>query len=215
MVSASAVNACDVCGCITSDMGFGFIPVQNNSIIGLNFNFTAYKTSHSTGLNTFETSKDQFLSTSLWGRYGIKDKILLQASLPYQWSTVQMQDETYNNHGIGDLTVLAYFQVLSFQHKTKPLKIRWLAGSGIKAPTANFEKNHGALYIQNIQNGSGSWDVPLGSNLAIISKNVGFNNETNYRFNGHNRLNFKYGNSLSSRSIVFYRKMLKGTMLIP
>lgn len=215
LVTAIITQACDVCGCIASDMGFGFIPVQNNSIIGLNINNRNYTTTHSISLGETETSQDRFISTSLWARYSIKNKVLLQANLPYHWSNVEMEQDKYSNQGLGDLSALAYFQILQFQNQSKDIKIRWLLGSGIKAPTANYNKKSGALFIQNIQNGSGSWDVPIGSNLALIFSDIGINNETQYWLNGKNDLNFKYGNTWNSKSMLFYRLRWNKSMIIP
>lgn len=207
--------ACDVCGCLASDMGFGYIPVQNRTLIGLSFTHNSYNTTHFESQYNLETSKDLFYSASIWSRFSIKEKLILQLSLPYNYSSVDLPDQLYTNSGIGDLNILAYYQIVSRENEMKQFKLRWLIGSGIKAPTGNHQRLSKGIYIQNIQNGSGSWDIPFGSNFSLIKGQIGLNNETQYLLNGSNDLNFKFGNKLTSKTMGFYRYRYNDISLIP
>ncbi len=213
---STGVLACDVCGGASMNIGFGYIPLQKRHIIGLNYNFNSFQTTHPTmdGISGIE-SKDQFHSIDLWMRYFISNKWIAVANIPYRSNSIVSDHFNYSSKGLGDISVQLYYSVWQYGSSTSKTQARWLAGAGIKAPTASGKSSNEQNFVQNIQVGSNSWDYLFGSNFSLKHNKIGINQETNYSLNGVDNKDFKFGNLFKAKLTLFRQLSMKKSSTIP
>ena len=116
-------------------------------------------------------SADWLLELSLGVAYGVSDRLTIAASLPFNYiSNFRASEDGVSilsaGHisGIGDLTVLGKFSLLS-----SPLDVAIVAG--VKIPTGNTNRmdDSGAPLTSDHQPGTGTWDpiVGLAAGLSL------------------------------------------------
>lgn len=211
-----AAFACDVCGCVGMDLGFGYIPLQKRHIIGINYSYNHFETNHPAerGMES-NLSQDHFHSAELWFRYYLKNKWFLSASIAYKNNKIQSEQFNYSIDGLGDAKAQLYYSVWQKGSSSSITQTNLLLGAGIKVPTGQSQMFDQNTFVQNIQLGSGSWDPIMGSNFSWRRNKIGLNHELNYALNTANAQNFKYGNALMSRLLFFYLHKSQKYSLIP
>ncbi|MDN5200073.1 hypothetical protein QQ008_01840 [Fulvivirgaceae bacterium BMA10] len=158
------------------------------------------------------------------GNYGVSDKLTFTMLIPYVWlnetisgSISETKSET---SGIGDLTLLSQYQVLSKSRSILTL------GLGVKFPTGGSQlkgQNNFVLPI-TLQPGSGSFDFILAgqfsTSLFESRQSLSFYNSLTYRLNTESDKvtfhdTYQFGNELLVLSGFSDQVLLGSTILEP
>jgi hypothetical protein len=111
-------------------------------------------------------------------------------------------------NGLSDPILMESYQVFN-SLKTdddKTFKHRLQVGGGLKIPLGRIDKTYeNGLPNLDLQPGSGSLDFISSITYLFKVKNFGVNSNVNFKFNGFNKNNYKYGNTLNSTINVFWQ----------
>lgn len=212
---ASGLYACDICG-NPSALGYmGVLPKFQKSFIGIRYQYRTLDTEHPASLfATPVKSHSTFHSSEVWGRYVASRRFSFYASVPYNFYSIDENDRNTKIRGIGDISVLVAFTVIS---SSDTLSSKWKhnlqVAAGVKLPTGSSA--HVDLTGSSILAGSGSYDLPL--NLAYIAryKSIGAVSELSARFNGVNPEKYQAGKRFASTLKFFYWKRFRRISLVP
>jgi hypothetical protein len=148
----------------------------------------------------------------VWGGMNIGSKFQVLGFIPY-YSNKQVDDDgTTTPHGLGDITIIGQYKVLSATSVTRTNKVvqqqLWL-GAGVKFATGSFnlDLTNPDITIAdvNAELGTGSTDFLLNGMYSLRIKNFGINASANYKINTVNKQEYKYGNKLATNLIAYYR----------
>ena len=192
---------CDTCGCSGSGGSMGFGTALNNNFVGLRYINQKYRSRD----GIFDNSSwvnEYFNTVQLWAKYPITERILINGTVPYSNHHRNYIDGSEQHiRGIGDITVLGFFKVLSPRPDSivpiKPQHSLQLGG-GIKLPTGGYDlaNNEGSIN-PSFQLGTGSWDYLLAANYGLTHRNWGLSAMANYTFKTENNNNYRYGDQLN------------------
>lgn len=150
---------------------------------------------------------ETYQTAELRGSFYIRDKWKTTIILPYVHNNQSIENTTrYDLHGFGDPIVLQSYQLYSTKKDTtnQPFYQRLLIGGGIKFPlgktTRMFENGKPNL---DLQPGSGSWDLISFAAYTFKYKFLGMENNVNFKWNGKDVFQYKYGNTLNATSSLF------------
>lgn len=182
--------------------------------------------------------REVFKSYELWGRFFLGKKWQLNASVSFADNYYYQNNEINQNvAGVGDMILLANYQVLSTISSTDSIKFRnrLLIGGGVKLPTGAFNKTYvdgyetkiaegrGATFIQvpnvildpHIQPGTGSTDLLLNAEYMMRLKNSGVSFINTYRISTTNKNSFRYANRYNAMANIFHIFKLKKLAVMP
>jgi len=212
--------SCPICGCGGGNVYMGLLPDFKYQFIGLRFHTTQYHTQLISDPSQYSTNI--YNSVELWGGVRLGKKVQVLAFMPY-YLNKQIDDEgTTHTHGLGDITVIGQYRILSSSKKWSSQKMvnqqLWLGG-GIKLPTGPFNANvldsNTTVADINAQIGTGSIDFLVNGMYNLSFRNFGISLTANYRMNTVNMQNYKYGNKFQSNLIGFYKFSGKKTTVTP
>lgn len=217
------VAACDWCGCASGSNGIGVLPGIQKSFIAARTTASYSKAFNEHGSTTESVSRqahsqEQTLTTELWGRWNIKNRVQLFAFLPYSINTRHEGNINETFHGLGDAVLLTNVVLYnSTDSLSRKVKHHIMAGAGIKLPTGKFGKiSADGLLIPNMQTGSGTVDFLINSVYTIRIKNWGIQADAAYRINLENKnFSYQFGNRTTAALRAYYWSMIKKSMLMP
>lgn len=203
LIQFNTIKACDVCGCSIGNGSSSILPQFQKNFIGWRTSFSRYQSGahHETGL-----SKEATYTNELWGRFYLHKKWQLIATLPYQ---IKSKTETSTDRikGIGDATAIINYTLFNHTKDSSKWKQLVLIGGGLKIPTGQFNtKKNDAILPQGLQAGSGSLDYLFNIIHTIRRDRLGLNSNLQYKINGTNSNQYRFGNQLSFGSRLFYWK---------
>lgn len=219
-LSSLSAQACDQCGCASSGY-MGIVPQFGRHYIGLRYQYQHFETRHLTSLADdaqLEKSKEHFHTLELKGSYYPHKRVQLLASIPFVHRTQMTNDQgNYTAYGLGDVWVGGNYTVISTPDTIgKKVRHNFLVGTGLKAPTGqNRLQQNGETLHQNLQPGTGSWDVDMNLRYILRVKRWGLSSAVNYRLNTKNRDNYKYGDRITSLIGGFYWTAYRNMTFIP
>ena len=165
-----------------------------------------------------------FQTIEIRGNYVLKEKINIQAIIPYVWNTVyykqsitfpkQMIDTTLRLSGIGDpILAFDYIQVFEtgmIRHILKP-------GIGIKFPLGKYDAigANGRRYEYDIQAGTGSFDFILRANYTITNDTWGVDAFINHRLNTWGKNDMLLGDKSNLMLTTYYTLKIKELSILP
>jgi hypothetical protein len=124
----------------------------------------------------------------------------------------------FNVNGLSDPILLESYQVFN-SLKTdddKTFKHRLQVGGGVKIPLGRIDKTYeNGLPNLDLQPGSGSLDFISSITYLFKVKNFGVNSNVNFKFNGFNKDNYKYGNTLNSTINIFWQTSMGKFTFMP
>jgi hypothetical protein len=221
MLCVYVVLACDWCGCSSGSNGIGVLPGIKKSFVSLRTS-ASYSKAFSEHGNSEDVQKphsqEQTLTTELWGRWNIKNRVQLFAFLPYTINTRSEPTITETFHGLGDAMILTNVVLFNTADSIgKKVKHHIMAGGGIKLPTGKFGKQSAdGLLIPNMQTGSGTVDFLVNAIYTIRIRNWGVQTDAAYRFNLENKkYSYHFGNKANVGLRTYYWAMVNKTMLMP
>lgn len=157
------------------------------------------------GTETIEDESRKRVSQSIMlkGIWGISDKWSIGVTLPYEFRMEEVSTGSeilpkLYSQGIGDFFIQAQYTILTSNSHNL------LVATGLKIPTgSNNETNDLGIELPpDLQPGTGSWDLAIGSNYQlsnIFGGKFNYNLSGTARFNGsakrfNNQQNYKFGN---------------------
>lgn len=206
-LSSFSAIACDICGCGVGSYYLGLTPQFAKNFVGLRYRNMSYN-SH-VGMGDMFATKEHFQSTELWARYYVKPKIQLMAFVPYSFNSQKTIDNTLYINGLGDITLLANYNLIDTTKDTVFHKVHhtlWLGG-GVKLQTGKYqydENSNTQVANPNFQLGTGSTDFLLNLVYTLRHKNIGFSGDVSYKINTRNSQNYLFGNRINGSLTGFY-----------
>jgi len=203
--------ACDICGCGVGGSYIGILPDFNKHIVGLRYRYNSLLTHLGTGgAHTYLTSRETYMTTEAWGGWNITHKLRIMATVPYNVNERENQGETKAKTGLGDISVLAFYEVINRQSTIgNKLLIQSLwAGAGVKLPSGKYSPADKTLNTQSanlFQLGTGSTDATVNIMYDARLQDLGVNLWGSYKINTPNKYEYKYGNKLALSIQPYYK----------
>lgn len=195
-------DLCDACGCAASGGSMGFASMLDQNFVGIRYFNQKYKSRNGLYTNS-PWYEEQYNTTQVWGRIPVYKNIQITAFLPYHSHNRSTEKGNQEISGIGDITLLAFYQIL--KKDSTEVKNMVQIGLGVKIPSGKFDgTNNSGVVNQSYQLGTGSWDYPLAAEHILKYKNFGLNNSVNYILKTANETDYQYGNQFNYGSILFY-----------
>ncbi len=198
--SAIVVNACDICGCASGASYIGLLPSFQRSFIGIRYESQDFFSKpHDMNDEHYAASHEQFKTTEIWGRYTPFKRIQIFGFIPYHFNDRSEGWVPVHTQGIGDLQFLMNYVIFNTSiTSSSRLKQSLQLGAGLKLPTGKSDLVKNGLFVhQNMQTGTGSYDVPVNVIYTMKHKTSGLHGEINYRWNGTNKMGYSFGNKLN------------------
>ncbi len=219
---------CDLCGCSTSSGSSGFGTLDNLSFVGLRYMYQDYESRDGIFSNS-PKSQEHFNTYQVWGRIPVNESFSFNVIVPYQDLYRDFQDRTEHINGLGDVTILGWYQLKFFKkHKAhegdgtheeeeakevSPHRLNF--GVGLKLPTGEFQEKLTDRINPGFQVGTGSLDA-IFSIMHSYSKNrLGLNTSATYYLKTENKNDYRFGNRFSFSSNIHYNLPLKASAFSP
>ncbi|HQW13158.1 MAG TPA: hypothetical protein PK076_12770 [Saprospiraceae bacterium] len=213
MTGSVRMVACDICGCSIGGYHFGILPNYRYHYVGLRYQYAQFHSIHE-GENS--TGDDYFHNVELWGRTVLWKKVQLYGVIPYHFNR-RVEDNTENKvSGLSDISVLAHYTLLDQSNSEGDWKHFIQPGLGLKLPTGKYDvKVNKNTLAPAIQPGTGSLDEIASLIYIIKYKKFGWSNDFNYRLNGTNGNDYRFGNKTTVNSQFFWVSGINQAMIIP
>lgn len=157
---------------------------------------------------------ERYQTIELRANYVFRKKWNLTIFAPYVINEIHYQrvyqspqpikDTTMRISGLGDMIIGGEYVMRKegdlFKHYVKP-------GLAVKLPTAPYAQQiqENIMLPQELQRGSGSWDIILRGNYTITFKNnLGLENSASYKFTTASPKGYKFGNRVNFMTNLFY-----------
>jgi len=212
LFSAYSSFGCDICGCANSGSYFGLMPQSHKSLIGLRYqrlNFVTHPDSK------VLRTEENFNVSELYGRFFPIKRVQVMAFVPYRFDQQVTSADTKKQKGLGDITVLANYNVLNSLMDTESASSfthTLLVGGGVKVPTGRFKfDENDVLQVANanFQLGTGSTDFILNAFYTVNKDQWGLSTNISRKFNTTNSQNYRFGNQLYG-TVDLYRSFKVG-----
>lgn len=217
--TASASFACDICGCGGGNFYLGLLPGFRSKFIGVRYHYMNYNTVLKGDASQY--SHNYYNTAEVWGGINVGSRWQVLAFVPYHVNKQIDDDGTTSSSGMGDVTVLANYQLLHTMNtgeSSAGVEQQLWIGGGVKMPTGKFDANvkdpSTTIADVNAQLGTGSVDFLLNSMYNVRIGNWGINNTASYKENTA-RNTYSFGNVFTANSIGYYRISMKKANLLP
>jgi hypothetical protein len=211
-------HACNTCGCAASNQYLGILSQLSGHFVGLQYNYRWYESHHDATEANKPAGHEYYQMAQLWGRYSLGKRVKLFAFVPYQYNVKNEGATKSTLSGLGDITLLANYQILRPQSTCEDWQHYLLAGAGVKAPTGSYDNKvlgNGDELAPSMQAGTGSWDFVGNANYTLQHNLWGLNAEASYTLTTPNHQTYKYGNRLSGGVQLFRQFSHKSLRLLP
>lgn len=217
MLCAHFVQACDICGCAASGSQLGILPQLNKHFVGYKYQFSRFISLPHGSAEGDKPTQETFQTHQLWTRFVVQKRLQIFAFLPYKVNIRNTEKETTKVGGLSDITLLSNIILFNTaQNATRPLKHALQLSAGIKLPTGKSDVvQNGLMLHNNMQVGTGSFDIPMNFVYTMRYKSFGTNAEFNFTKNGINKRHFQYGNRTATTLRAFIWKEFKKVSLLP
>lgn len=193
---------CDACGCSASGGSMGFSSMLNTNFVGIRYFNQSYKSSDGLYTNS-PWYKEDFNTVQVWARIPIVKRIQLTTLIPYHFHNRETATGDQSISGLGDITVLAMYQLYQTHKDSTFLVHSFQVGGGIKAPTGKFNEANAGAVNPSFQVGTGSWDYLLATEYIIKRKKFGLNTLLNYTIKTENQKQYQFGNQFNYAETFF------------
>ena len=201
--NSTLVDDCDACGCSASGGSMGFASMLNSNFVGVRYFNQAYRSTDGLYSNS-PWNEEKFNTIQVWARIPMTKKIQVSALVPYHFHNRDTPTGKQNISGLGDITVLAMYQLYQ-THKDSTVFVHTLqVGGGFKLPIGKFDEANNGSVNPSYQVGTGSLDYLLATEYIIKRKKFGLNSLLNYVIKTENQKNYRFGNQFNYVSTLFY-----------
>lgn len=205
---------CDACGCSASGGSMGFASMLNTNFIGIRYFNQGYRSRD--GLYSNSPWYDENYNTAqIWARIPIHKKVQISALIPYQFHNRESGNGNQGISGLGDITILAMYQLFQTKKDSTLFNHLFQAGGGVKAPTGKFDEANNGSFNPSYQVGTGSWDYLLVTEYVVKRKQWGLNSMLNYVIKTENDKNYRFGNQLNYSGTLFYLSERASYSIVP
>ena len=206
------VYACDFCGSSPSVMNSDLLSLQPQSSIGINSNYKGYKyLDNENGL-----LKSHMVSNNLMVTYAPKKWLELRSTLPLIWMMNQYTTTKNKTFGVGDMTIVSNFKVLSKSPIGTGKKVGHtvILGFGIELPTGKNVMSTDNL-LQNFTLGSRSVDFLFSGVYSMSYRKWNIISAGLVKINTRNKDKVRYGHLYSIQTAAAYTHTFKKSQLLP
>lgn len=201
-------RACDICGGVNHLNPYMF-PHLSKSYVSFAYLRSLYYSTED-GTNSKLTNNTLLLS----GQYTVNSKLQLMAFIPYHFNRSEVGVSSGNLQGLGDVTLLANYNVLRLQ--TAALTHSVSLGAGVKLPTGNYQtENISSPNSEDLKLGSGSLDYLLNGAYRVSAGNVTVSAVGSYKYTTPNNSGYRYGDVLTTGASAVYVINQKNLALTP
>lgn len=213
-IQSSNAIACDTCGSSGSGGSMGFASMLNSNFVGLRYLNQSYKSTD--GLYSNSPWYDEHFNTfQAWARIPVYKNIQISALVPFHFHHKQTETGRQQINGLGDITVLAMYQLYKTEKDSTFLIHNLQLGAGFKAPTGSFDQMNVGAVNPSFQLGTGSWDYLLATEYIVKQKNFGLNTQLNYVIKTENDKQYQFGNQFNYSGTFFYLHETKKLSIVP
>ena len=124
--------------------------------------------------------------------YGLTDRLMLMASMPYTFSRLSQGAENLRIDGFGDPEVMAMLHLGRLLNNSVDVAIR--GGARLPLGQTDYTNDAGEVLHAHNQIGSGAYAGIFGLQLSHLAGSVPLFFSAGYQINGTNDQDFRYGN---------------------
>jgi len=201
-------HACDICGGVNHLNPYMF-PHLSKSYISLAYLRSLYYSTED-GTNSKITANTFLFS----GQYTLNNKLQFTAFVPYHSNESEAGVSKTNLKGLGDITVLANYNVFNLQ--TAAFRHAVSLGVGIKLATAVYNtQSLSSANQEALKLGSGSVDYLLNGAYRVSVGNFTASAVGSYKYTTANNEGYRYGDVLTTGLSAVYIINQKDISLTP
>lgn len=220
LLAHSQLISCDACGCSMSQINWGILPNQSSHYLGLWWQYQRYGSFSGSEFDALDEqyAEEQFNLIELRGRFNINKKWKLFGIVPYAYHIRERDGAEVILNGLGDITLMANYQVLSTPDSLQKVVRHSVAvGAGLKLPTGSFQEIEDQETFANpyFQVGTGSWDILFNLVYTLRWNNFGLNTDFTYKWNTTNSNDYKFGNRFNGALTLFQLTNLGTFQIMP
>jgi hypothetical protein len=213
LMPLAAAKACDVCGSNALSPLLGIRSGLTQKQVGLRFQqHIIHAHLAPDGQRTPLSTQETYQSLDLFGSWQMAPRWKVMAQIPYQMQQREgiASGLTQQKSGIGDATLLGFYQLFSTRPGTSSLWQQVLqVGAGVKLPTGAYESLETSDLLQSnnaFQLGSGSTDVLLQAHYELQLASWGLQTQILYQLATANRDAYRYGDKVFG-NVLLYRAL--------
>jgi hypothetical protein len=209
-IGFSTANACDVCRGGVGNYNPLLFPHLSKNYFGLCWMHRHYITSAEDG----SARNEYYNAILLTAQYSPFKKLQLAVMAPWQLNKMQTLDGRKNISGVGDISVLANYQV--FNKTNSKFRRTFVAGAGVKLPAGRYQRLTGEkVEGQNFQVGTGSTDYLLNASFHAGWRQWTVSATSSYKYNTQNKDDYRYGDVFLNGLTIVYQKEFKNFSIAP
>jgi len=205
---------CDACGCSASGGSMGFNSMLSEQFLGVRYMYQHYKSKDGI-FNNSPWIDENFSTVQLWGRIPVNKKIEIMVMVPYHFLNREKASGNQTLDGMGDVTVMAFYNVLQSMNDSASFQHKILLGAGVKAPTGKFDNKNNGSVNPSFQLGTGSWDYNVAAEYIMRKDKWGLNSTLGYIVKTENDKKYQFGNQLNYGSTLFYTAAVNNVNIVP
>lgn len=203
--------ACDICGSGAGGSYLGLLPQFRKRFFGLRYQQNSLQ--HHLGAGgavNYLTTTETYRIAELWGATNIGSRFRITAFIPFNFIQRENQQEHLTDRGLGDITVIGYYQLLNRNMTESPGKLAqslWIGG-GVKLPAGKYnpeDRNIQQSSQNTFQLGTGSTDFSAHLMYDIRWRQMGININAGYKMNTRNKYDYQYGNKFTLNTLAYHR----------
>ncbi len=207
-LSTLLTHACEFCGCSTGNYFISPFPQFRHYFIGTRYTFRSFTTTLADDPGQY--SKDFYQTAELWGGVNVGKRWQFLGFIPYNINRQTSDDGTSFTKGLGDITIIANYNLLSLTSAGGTSHSLWVGG-GIKLPTGGYALDPDAMNPSaNVQPGTGSYDFVTNAMYSLRLNKWTINATATYRIN-QPAGSFEFGNRFAAGAFL-YKTINAGTV---
>ncbi|MCG2617008.1 transporter [Terrimonas sp. NA20] len=210
--------ACDICGAGSGGSYLGIMPSFRKKFIGVRYQYNSLRHHLGPGGSiNYLTTTEAYNTVEVWGAVNLGSKFRVTAFVPYNFIKRTNQQENIKDQGIGDITVIGYYQLLNRTNDADVLRHSLWIGAGAKLPSGKYDpedKNIQQASQNTFQLGTGSVDLSVHAMYDLSYRQTGLNLNIGYKMNTSNKYEYRYGNKFTSNALFYHRLNIAGKVSV-
>jgi hypothetical protein len=205
----ASVFACDICGAGSGGSYLGIMPSFRKKFFGLRYQYNSLRHHLGPGGSiNYLTTTETYNTVEAWGAVNIGSRFRVTAFVPYNFIRRLNMQENVSDQGIGDITVIGYYQLLKGNDDQGKIRhVVWI-GAGAKLPSGKYnpeDKNVQQASQNTFQLGTGSVDLSVHAMYDVSYRQSGLNLNAGYKLNTANKYDYRYGNKFTANALLYHR----------
>jgi hypothetical protein len=207
--SSVSAFACDICGAGSGGSYLGIMPSFRKKFFGLRYQNNSLRHHLGPGGSiNYLTTTETYNTVEAWGAVNIGSRFRVTAFVPYNFIQRVNQQENVRDQGIGDITIIGYYQLLNKTIDPDKLNHSLWLGAGAKLPSGKYnpeDKNVLQASQNTFQLGTGSIDFSVHAMYDLSYHQTGLNLNVGYKMNTANKYEYRYGNKFTANALFYHR----------